>query len=177
VARKHGAASPGGAPDEAGTGRRWTRADLDRAKGRRLSDLLAAAPGVELVDGPAGAVLRFRRAFAARDGSPGHAGLAPPDCAPAWYVDGVRFDGLETPDLFPPGELEEVVLYAGNVPGAWGGMRASCGVVLVRTRGLPAAAPKPRARPDYARPAAEKRLPPPSPAKQVRTTPKVRSTQ
>jgi hypothetical protein len=137
----------------------WGQGDLRRAKAGRLSEVLRMAPGVELVRGPAGPALRFRRAFAARASD--RPGLAPPDCAPAYYVDGTRFDGLETPDVFPVSEVEAVVLYPGNVPPAYGGMRASCGVVLIRTRGANAAPPKPRARPDYLRPPSAKHPAPP----------------
>ncbi|SOD04176.1 hypothetical protein SAMN05216486_1314 [bacterium JGI 053] len=144
-----------------GPGRRWTGGDILRRKPGRLTDVLRDAPEVEMMDGANGAVLRFRRAFAAREGSPRQVGLAPPDCAPAYYMDGVRFEGLETPDVFPPAEVDEVVLYAGNVPAAYGGMRASCGVVVIRTRGVPAPENKPRARADYHRPGAPKPIAPP----------------
>jgi hypothetical protein len=157
-------------------GRRWSGGDILRRKPGRLTDVLRDAPEVELVEGAAGAVLRFRRAFAAREGSPRPAALAPPDCAPAYYVDGARFEGLETPDLFPPAEVDEVVLYAGNVPAAYGGMRASCGVVVIRTRGLPDAADKPRARPDY-HPGTHKAVAPPGRGKPAPPSPKHFSAQ
>ncbi|HEV7587520.1 MAG TPA: hypothetical protein VGO40_05270 [Longimicrobium sp.] len=165
--RAHGGRGAGG------TGRRWSGGDILRRKPGRLTDVLRDAPEVELVEGANGTVLRFRRAFAAREGSPGQAGLAPPDCAPAYYVDGVRFEGLETPDVFPPAEVDEVVLYAGNVPPAYGGMRASCGAVVIRTRGTPAADDKPRARPSYLRPGAPKPVVPPNPGKSARPTAKL----
>ncbi|HEX8904857.1 MAG TPA: carboxypeptidase regulatory-like domain-containing protein [Longimicrobiaceae bacterium] len=125
-------------------GRRFTRVDIEQSGARSLTDLIARAPGVELVPGPHGMVLRFRRAFAALPPEPPGGGIGPPDCAPAYYVDGVRFVGMETPDAIPAGELEEVVLFPGNVPAAYGGVRASCGVVVVRLRGGPLAEPKPR---------------------------------
>ena len=174
VARKDGeAAEPAhGVRSAAGTGRRWTGGDILRRKPSRLTDVLRDAPEVELVDGANGSVLRFRRAFAALEGSPRQAGLAPPDCAPTYYVDGVRFEGLETPDVFPRAEVDEVVLYAGNVPPAYGGMRASCGVVVIRTRGAPSAENKPRARPDYARPGAHKPATPRTAGKHARPSAK-----
>lgn len=129
--------------DPSGMGRHLTREALKRAGAAKLSEVLAAAPGVMLVRGPAGAVLLFRRAIAARR-EPQGGGILPPDCAPAYYVDGVRFAGLETPDVFPLSEVEDVVLFPGNVPAAYGGSRASCGVVVIRTRGGPAAGTKPR---------------------------------
>ncbi|HSU15805.1 carboxypeptidase-like regulatory domain-containing protein [Longimicrobium sp.] len=136
-------ASPHGRPTLAGTGKKFTRDDLDRSKSPTLSGVLRDAPEVELVQGPHGPVLRFRRTFAALRPAPG-GGLEPPDCAPEYYVDGIRFAALETPDLFPISEVEDVVLFPGNVPAEYGGVRASCGVVVIRTRGGPAAAPKPR---------------------------------
>jgi len=151
------------AGEHVGPGRRWTGGDILRHKPGRLSDLLRDAPEVELLQGPSGPVLRFRRAFAALDGSPRPALPAPPDCAPTYYVDGVRFDGVETPDIVPPGEVEELLLYPGNVPAAYGGMRASCGVVVIRTRGGPSPENKPLARPGYHPPAPRKAVAPKAP--------------
>jgi hypothetical protein len=131
--------------DPAGLGRHFTREDIDRSRATTLTALIVTAPGVELLHTARGPVLRFRRALAALPPEPPGGGLLPPDCAPAYYVDGVRFATLETPDVFPPAEIEEVVLFPGNVPAAYGGVRASCGVVVIRTRGVPLAAPKPRA--------------------------------
>jgi hypothetical protein len=167
VARRDGeAADPAhGVRGAGGTGRRWSRGDILRRKPGRLTDVLRDAPEAELVEGAHGPVLRIRRAFAAREGSPQPSGLAPPDCAPAYYVDGVRFEGLETPDVVSPAEVDELVLYAGNVPPAYGGMRASCGVVVIRTRGTPAAENKPRTRPSYSRPSVSKTFAPPTPGK------------
>lgn len=152
---------------EASGGRRFTRDDLARSGAGTLTEVMKRAPGVELVSGPRGPVLRFRRAFAALSPEPPGGGMEPPDCAPAYYVDGVRFGALETPDVFPPSEVEEVVLFPGNVPPAYGGVRASCGVVVIRTRAAPVAAPKPRALRGPAR--AEKASPRPLPAKAART--------
>jgi hypothetical protein len=134
-----------GAPprDASGLGRRLTREALKKAGAAKLSDVLAAAPEVVLVRGPNGPVLLFRRAIAARPEPPG-GGVMPPDCPPAYYVDGVRFPGMDTPDVFPISEIEDVVLFPGNVPAAYGGSRASCGVVVIRTRGGPVAGMKPR---------------------------------
>ncbi|MFL5537953.1 MAG: hypothetical protein ACJ8J0_03130 [Longimicrobiaceae bacterium] len=176
VARKHGGFAgdrPRGGHDGDGGGRRWTAGDILRSKPGRLSDLLRDAPEVELTQGPGGAVLRFRRAFAARDGSPRPSLPGPPDCAPAYYVDGVRFEGVDGPDLYPPAEVEELDLYPGNVPAAYGGVRASCGVVVIRTRGGPVPENKPVARPGYHPPALRKRVAP----KSVHSTPKHPSVQ
>jgi hypothetical protein len=134
---------PHGRPKLGGPGKWYTRDDLEHSGATRLSDVFRGAPEVELVQGAHGPVVRFRRAFAAFPPTPG-GGLEPPDCAPEYYVDGVRFAALETPDLFPLSEIEDVVLFPGNVPAQYGGVRASCGVVVLRTRGGPLAAPKPR---------------------------------
>jgi len=134
-----------GRPKMAGAGKWFTRDDIDHSKATTLTALLVTAAGVEMAHGPRGPVLRFRRTFAALAPEPPGGGLEPPDCAPEYYVDGVRFAALETPDLFPLSEVEDVVLFPGNVPAEYGGVRASCGVVVLRTRGGPLAAPKPRA--------------------------------
>ncbi|MBV9109015.1 MAG: carboxypeptidase regulatory-like domain-containing protein [Gemmatimonadetes bacterium] len=134
-----------GAPprDPSGLGRRLPREALRKAGAAKLSDVLASAPEIMLVRGPNGPVLLFRRAISARQEPPG-GGVMPPDCPPAYYVDGVRFPGMESPDVFPLSEIEDVVLFPGNVPATYGGSRASCGVVVIRTRGGPVAGVKPR---------------------------------
>ncbi|HEX6747055.1 MAG TPA: carboxypeptidase-like regulatory domain-containing protein [Longimicrobium sp.] len=147
---QHGQIQPAG-------GRRFGVDEIRRSGAATLSGVLQRAPEVELVRGPHGAVLRFKRALAALPPEPPGGGLTPPDCAPAYYVDGVRFPSLESPDVFPLSEVEEVVLFPGNVPAAYGGVRASCGVVVIRTRGGPEPGAKPRtlrgpARGDKSRP-------------------------
>jgi hypothetical protein len=136
---------PHGRPIPGGAGRLFKRDDIEKSGAVSLPDLLVTAPGVEMEHGPHGPVLRFRRTFAALPPDPPGGGLEPPDCAPAYYVDGLRFAALDTPDLFPLSEVEEVALFPGNVPAQYGGVRASCGVVVIRTRGGPAPEPKPRA--------------------------------
>jgi len=156
-----------GVRDAGGSRRVFRIEDIRRSGAARLSDLLLRAPEVELVRGPHGAVLRFKRTLAALPPEPPGGGLTPPDCAPAYYVDGVRLASLETPDVFPPSEVEEIVLFPGNVPAAYGGVRASCGVVVIRTRGGPAPGAKPRTLRGPAR--GDKTRPRPLPPKVART--------
>jgi Carboxypeptidase regulatory-like domain len=113
-------------------GRTLSGGDLRPRGVDRPSDILRRFPEVEVIEGPHGRMVRFRRTFAAiRDG----VGFRPPDCAPAYYVDGVPFR-LDSPDLFHLRDLEGIELYPGNVPPEYGGSRASCGVVALWTRGV-----------------------------------------
>ena len=145
VAGKQKLAGPGGVPGPGPLGRRIPRAVIAATAPARLTDLLEKAPEVVLVQGPHGAEVRFRRALAGVRPDPPDGGPAPPDCVPAYYVDGVLHPGVGSPDVFPPGEVEEVLLFAGNVPAAYNGGRASCGVVALWTRGGAGAPSKPAA--------------------------------
>jgi hypothetical protein len=64
-------------------------------------------------------------------------------------VDGIRAPAMETPDVIPPLDVESVLLFPGNVPPAYGGVHASCGVVAIRTRGGGAGPSKPEASSGY----------------------------
>ena len=58
-----------------------------------------------------------------------------PDCPPRWFVNGVPYDLVGSPDdAFPPETVEGVEVYAHNVPPEYGGSRSACGVIVVWTR-------------------------------------------
>ena len=114
-----------------GHGRIVSGDDLKPRGVDRLSDVLRQFPEVEVIEGPSGRMVRFRRTFAAARVVEG---LRPPDCAPTYYLDGVPFR-LDSPDVIHLRDLEGVELYPGNVPPEYGGSRASCGVVALWTRG------------------------------------------
>jgi hypothetical protein len=115
-------------------GRFVTRAQIDQFSPVLFTDLFRAMPGVQLIPTPGGWVVSSARA----------AGLVRPDvsgspdstgCTPAYYVDGVPYHILGSPDseLSVP-EVEGIEVYMGIVPPQWGGSGAMCGVVVVWTR-------------------------------------------
>jgi Carboxypeptidase regulatory-like domain len=120
-------------------GRVILRSQIEARRPARFTDLFDGMAGVRLRPGVHGSTLWLRRFplpdevlvagadTLSRSGQPG-------ECEPLYYVDGVLFPGVVTPDIFPPGEIEGVEVFSGNVPPQFGGSRALCGVIAIWMR-------------------------------------------
>lgn len=97
-----------------------TRAEIEAAHAVRVSDLLRRIPGVQVVP------VRF-----------GVTGVLIRGCSPAIIIDGVhaRFEP-SIDNLVVPMELEGLEVYrtASQIPVQYGGLRLTCGAIMVWTR-------------------------------------------
>ncbi|HEX6748427.1 MAG TPA: carboxypeptidase-like regulatory domain-containing protein [Longimicrobium sp.] len=129
-------------------GRLYTRAYIERRKPQRVTDLIMDGTGLKW-NQTRGAHrrLRFRRGFSGSGdrlttNSPvTTAGFTPRDCPPKYYLNGTPLDvdhaseNDPSPDLFVHiDEVEGVEVYSGNPPIQYGGLGASCGVILIWLR-------------------------------------------
>jgi TonB family protein len=121
----------------AGQGRFVTRADIERRRPQRTSDIFRTVPGVTLVQGPNGTIVpNFRSVMVGRR-----------VCNPFYWVDGSPLGDVPLDlDSFSPNVIEGIEMYSGiaTVPGALRSASAGavCGVVAIWTRH---GAPKERA--------------------------------
>ena len=142
-------------------GRLYTRAYIERRQPQRLTDLLMDGTGLKWnYTRGAHRRLRFRRAFSGSgdrlttNSPPATAGFTPRDCPPRYYLNGTPLDVDHaseidpSPDLFVHiDEVEGVEVYSDNPPIQYGGLGASCGVILIWLResvAPPPPAPSPR---------------------------------
>jgi TonB family protein len=122
----------------AGLGRFVTRADIDKRRPQRTSDLFRSVPGVVMVQGDAGTLVpQFRNSMTAGSVSRGSPGQS--TCAPFYWMDGTPLGALALDlDAIPPGAIEGIEVYSGiaTVPAALRGgvSNAVCGVIAVWTR-------------------------------------------
>ncbi|AHG90202.1 TonB family protein [Gemmatirosa kalamazoonensis] len=122
----------------AGLGRFVTRADIDKRRPQRTSDLFRSVPGVVLVQGEAGTLVpQFRNSMSAGTASRGASSQGA--CTPFYWMDGTPLGALALDlDAIPPGAIEGIELYSGiaTVPAALRGgvSNAVCGVIAVWTR-------------------------------------------
>lgn len=114
----------------AGFGHFVTRADIERRRPQRTTDVLRNVPGltVERTDGGA-SIPRFRNATTGMGGAP---------CYPVFWVDGTPLGPSLDLDALSPGAIEGIELYSGiaTVPPALraGSAPGTCGVVAIWTR-------------------------------------------
>ena len=123
----------------AGLGHFVTRADIDKRRPQRTSDILRAVPGVVLVQGDAGTLVpQFRNSMSAGSVMRGGGG-GQGTCAPFYWMDGSPLGALALDlDAIPTGAVEGIEVYSGiaTVPAALRGgvSNAVCGVIVVWTR-------------------------------------------
>lgn len=107
-----------------GFGRFFTREELDRNTGLRLSDLMRRVPGVRVYSSPTGNVVVFQR---------GSSFSGP--CRPTVFLDGMRLGSDEDLDFLANlSSLEAVEVYTSATqtpPEFWGG---ACGSLVLWTR-------------------------------------------
>lgn len=97
-----------------------TRADIERARPARTTDLFRRIPGVRITPVQGGNVVTVRGT-----------------CRPTVYVDGVRIEGYRSIDhLAQPMEIEGVEVYRSldAAPPQYTGLRGGCAVILIWTR-------------------------------------------
>ena len=102
------------------------RAELEKRRTPRLSDVLRRMPGVRIVSDRAGRpLLRMGRSSAGRD------------CPPEFWIDGVRAQFLGVDDV-PVGDIEALEVYRGpsGMPPEFNSRftNAQCGAVIIWTR-------------------------------------------
>jgi hypothetical protein len=110
---------------KAGIGTFLTRADIESARPRSLSDFLRRrVSGVELTPSIAGTAHASMRGNVTRD------------CPIQFYLDGVQTLGLEVDDV-KPYDVEGLEIYRGaaSVPVAFNKGTAACGAIVVWTKG------------------------------------------
>ena len=144
-----------------GLGKFFTREDLEKARDRRLVDILAQIPGAKTrsVQGGLGYILSSRGVKSITECSPPlqdhpqaddqakrqmRAGALPPppctnSCFPHVFLDGVDISPSEVPNInrFAPDQLEAIEVYAGGaqVPPEYNRLNKSfCGVIILHTR-------------------------------------------
>jgi hypothetical protein len=111
-----------------GAGHYITRAEIEQRQPLHLSEMLRLVPGavVAPLKGPASAQVRFGRAISPMG-----------DCAPVYWVDGIRATGLNIDDILPI-DVEGLELYSGpaGLPPQFHPARenVSCGTVVIWTR-------------------------------------------
>lgn len=121
-------------------GRFILRSQIEARRPARFTDLFDGVPGVRVRNGLHGTTLWLRRGHLrelVRITGAGTDTLSrgdPGECEPLYYVDGVLFPSVVTPDIFPPDEIEGVEVFSANVPPQFGGSRALCGVIAIWTR-------------------------------------------
>ena len=102
-----------------------TRADIEKRNPRDMSDLVRTVPGVMMIPGPNGPMVRMARATGATD------------CPIQYWVDGIRATNLELDDI-PPGDVEALEIYNGGstLPPEYNGRytHAACGTIVIWTR-------------------------------------------
>lgn len=135
-----------------------TRAQVERARATRLTDLLRRVPGVTIHPdgaGGGGMIVELRGArrptFARLPTVPADSVLPPPTevnseqfgrasnadrCAAGFYVDGLAFNAGPGIDLdVRPEQVEAIEVYTpGQVPAEFAGRHAACGVIVIWTR-------------------------------------------
>ncbi len=110
----------------------FSREKIDSMHPDHVTDILRQAPGVQLVYPDSGGpplVQMLRTRFS----SLGHDGLCPIE----YYVDGVRFEMDNSPDInLQPGDIEAIEVYDGasKIPPQYSSGEASCGVIVIWTR-------------------------------------------
>jgi hypothetical protein len=111
-----------------GGGHFIVRADIERQRPERLSDMLRSIPGLELFSDPA----RQRKVRAARSNL-GAFG----DCPIEYWIDGVRAEGF-TIDEMAPQDVEAMEIYSGpsTLPPEYRTTRGTpgCGTIAIWTR-------------------------------------------
>lgn len=135
-----------------GLGHFLTRADLERQKGRRLSDVIAQAPGVRIVPGQGNrtwlTTSRGQRSLGNApvvDPADVAIGARPGLCYAQVYLDRTLVyaakDGEPLFDLntIAPDQIEAIEYYAGpsQTPLKYGGLNSTCGVLVIHTRRSP----------------------------------------
>ncbi|HEX6748426.1 MAG TPA: carboxypeptidase-like regulatory domain-containing protein [Longimicrobium sp.] len=138
-------------------GRFYTREYIEQRRPQQLTDLLLDGTGLKWEYSTGGhRRLRFRRANTASriGGARTESGQVPNDCPPKWYVNGFPFEMEQvaprdpSPDLWVHmDEVEGVEVYPDLPPIQYGGLGASCGVILIWLRGdarTPPPAPSPQ---------------------------------
>ena len=112
-----------------GIGHFITRAEIEARRPLQLSDMMRTIPGAALAPTSVGtaSTLRFGRSL----------NSLKPNCAPLYWIDGIRAIGLNIDDV-PPGDVEGIELYAGaaGLPPRFhqGREDVSCGTVVIWTR-------------------------------------------
>lgn len=131
-----------------GLGHFFTRDELAKQEGRRLSDVLTQLPGIKLVSGVG------NKSWVATGRGPrslnpqcrvreGETKLDPPDCScyAAVYVDKVLVSRTEVPNInrFAPGDIEAIEYFASpaQTPIEYTELNSQCGVVVIHTRRSP----------------------------------------
>lgn len=116
----------------AGFGRFITRADVEKRRPMRTTDLLRTVPGLTIERGPGGeAIARFRNA--------GY-GMRQTPCQPTYWLDGMPLaGGTFDVDALAPDAIEGVELYSGAAtvpPALRAGSQATgaCGVIAIWMR-------------------------------------------
>lgn len=114
----------------AGFGHFVTRADIERRRPQRTSDILRTVPGLTVERTDNGAVVpRFRNATVGFTGAP---------CYPTFWIDGTPLGPALDTDALSPAAIEGIELYSGvaTVPPALraGSAPGTCGVVALWTR-------------------------------------------
>ena len=109
-----------------GQGIYMDRAELEKRRTPRLSDVLRRMPGIRIVSDRAGrSMLRMGRSSSARD------------CPPEFWIDGVRAQFLGVDDV-PVGDIEALEVYRGpsGLPPEFNSRfsNAQCGAVVIWTR-------------------------------------------
>jgi hypothetical protein len=135
-----------------GLGKFFTRADLEKARDRRMIDLLGQLPGTKPQTGSGGEgwLLSNRGTKsisppceAPKQDHPENGRRVGPPCTTACYphvfLDGVDVSPTEVPNInrFSPDQIEAIEYYAGaaQVPPEYNRLnRAACGVILIHTR-------------------------------------------
>ncbi|HEY0778266.1 MAG TPA: TonB family protein [Gemmatirosa sp.] len=113
-----------------GFGHFVTRADIERLRPLRTSDLFRAIPGVTMTTNNSGTLTPHLRTGDRGRGS---------SCDPAYWLDGMPL-GVGAPDLdgLPPKTIESIEVYSGNatIPSALRNTMAAggCGVIAIWTR-------------------------------------------
>ena len=142
----------------AGVGKFWSRADLEKAGDRRMSDLLGQLPGTRAQSGPSGqGWILPSRAGATKgmsinaggsqmgcdaprqDNRGGSVSPCATACYPHVYLDGIDISPIEVPNInrFTPKEFEGIEYYAtaSQVPKKYSRLtKVSCGVLVLHSR-------------------------------------------
>lgn len=137
-----------------GLGHFFTRADLEKQEGRRLSEVLAQAPAARAVSiGPRGGYISTSRGPRTMNPVFRHFESGAPDprsglqylCYANVYLDGMRLygggDNEIVPDInrFDVANIESIEYYASaaQTPAKYSALNSTCGVVVIHTRRFP----------------------------------------
>lgn len=123
-----------------GIGQFLTRAELEEAPGGRLSEALRGLRGLRVAPcpPPPGSEVATPGCYRLQGTRRQPTGLGGKECEISYFVDGAPFqmDPQEGIDFLSKSDVEAVEVYTGpaQTPSEYGGLRGSCGTVLIWTR-------------------------------------------